>query len=327
MNNIKALGRTALISFFAVYIIWGSTYLAIRYAIETIPAFGMTSLRYFLAAAIMGLIAYYKREDRLTPLERKVSILSGVLLITANAIVCMVEYWVPSGIVAVIIGAMPIWIMLMGWASFGQARPQVLKMVGALIGLSGVVLIALESTPKEMTGAGRFGILILIGSGVLWAAGTLYQRRIPKLKSIFRFSTIQMLAGALSTGLLSLAFEKPWTISPDKISAASFWAVIYLVVFGSVIAFTAYSWLSRNVEPHLVSTYALVNPVIAVLLGWLFFKEPVTPMFVSATALVLLGVTLLMTRLSLKDLILRLSTRRVHDAVPVKSANILEEHS
>ena len=301
MNNIKSLGRTALISFFCVYIIWGSTYLAIRYAIETLPAFGMTSVRFFIAAAIMGVIAYFKREALLSKEERKVSIVSGVLLIGANAIVCMVEYWVPSGIVAVIIGAMPIWIMLLGWASFGQARPQILKMLGALIGLAGVALIAFDNAPKEITGVGRFGILILISSGVLWAAGTLYQRRIPQLKSIFRFSTIQMLAGAISTGLLSLAFEKPWTISPESISLASMLALVYLIVFGSIIAFTAYSWLSRNVEPHLVSTYALVNPVIAVLLGRLFFREPVTPLFISATALVLIGVTLLMTRLNLKS--------------------------
>lgn len=287
------INRTALLCFLIIYIIWGSTYLAIRYAIETLPALGMSSLRFFLAAAIMALISFYKREAPLTPNERKIGMRSGFFLIAANGVVCVVEYWVPSGIVAVVVGAMPIWIMMVGWAQFGQARPTLVRMLGALIGLAGVALIATSDAVPAVTGYGRFGILMLVGSSLMWAFGTLLQRRTMGMKSVFRYSALQMFSGAVVTGIFSLAVEKPWNTDWANVSSASVWAFFYLVTFGSVVAFTAYSWLSRNVAPHLVSTYALVNPVIAVILGSLFYQEKVTPVFLGASALVLIGLAML----------------------------------
>lgn len=289
------LNRTAVFAFFAVYVVWGSTYLAIRYGIETIPAWTLTTSRFLVAAAIMALLSLVRREAPLSPQERNVAWISGILMVAANGIVCVVEYWVASGIVAVVIGAMPIWMMLLGWASFGQGRPTFLRMLGAVIGLFGVGLIAFgTAAPIHFEGAARFGILFLIISGLLWAGGTLLQRRVVGLKSIFRFSAIQMFGGALVAGVVSLVFENSWITTFSNASANSLWALAYLTVFGSVIAFTAYAWLSRNVEPHLVSTYALVNPVIAVCLGWLFFQEAVTTEFILASALVLVGLYLLM---------------------------------
>ena len=292
------INRIAILCFLIVYIIWGSTYLAIRYAIETLPALGMSSARFFLAAAIMGAIALWKKEGPLTPLERRTSMLSGLLLISANGVVCVVEYWVPSGIVAVVIGAMPIWMMMVGWLHFGQAKPTVVRMIGAIIGLVGVGLIATSDAVPAVTGYGRFGILMLFCSSIMWAFGTLIQRRTTGIKSMFRYSALQMCSGAAVTAVLSLVIEKPWAIDWQGIHAASVWAFFYLVIFGSVIAFTAYAWLSRNVAPHLVSTYALVNPVIAVILGSLFFQEAVTPIFLGASVLVLLGLYLLIRRSS-----------------------------
>jgi drug/metabolite transporter (DMT)-like permease len=288
------VNRIAILCFFAVYVIWGSTYLAIKYAIETLPAFGMSSARYMLAGILLYLFSLYKKEQALSADEKKISILSGILLIFANGLVCVVEYWVPSGIVAVIIGAMPIWMMLIGWLVFKHHRPSLVKVLGSLIGLAGVALITFGGAVPVVTGIGQFGPVFLIISSLLWVGGTLIQKKAKHLTSIFRFSSIQMIAGASFSAIVSLSFEKPWEYLDKPQTASAIIAFFYLVIFGSLIAFTAYSWLSRNVEPHLISTYALVNPIIAILLGSWFFKEPLSPDFLSASVLVIFGLSLLM---------------------------------
>jgi drug/metabolite transporter (DMT)-like permease len=288
------VNRIAILCFFAVYVIWGSTYLAIKYAIETLPAFGMSSARYMLAGILLYLFSLYKKEQALSADEKKISILSGILLIFANGLVCIVEYWVPSGIVAVIIGAMPIWMMLIGWLVFKHHRPSLVKVLGSLIGLAGVALITFGGAVPVVTGIGQFGPVFLIISSLLWVGGTLIQKKAKHLTSIFRFSSIQMIAGASFSAIVSLSFEKPWEYLDKPQTASAIIAFFYLVIFGSLIAFTAYSWLSRNVEPHLISTYALVNPIIAILLGSWFFKEPLSPDFLSASVLVIFGLSLLM---------------------------------
>ena len=128
------------------------------------------------------------------------------------------------------------------------------------------------------------------------------------VKSGFRFATLQMFSGALATGLISLMFEKPWAIDWTQVSDRSWLAFWYLAIFGSVIAFTAFSWISRNAEPHLVATYALVNPLIAVALGWFFYNEVVTMKFALATVLVLIGLSLLIFNGKFKYLKLRTKT-------------------
>lgn len=288
--------KTIVLCFAAVYLIWGSTYLGIRYALETIPPWTLSGVRFALAGIILGVFAALRREAPLSRAEQKASLLSGMLLVLANGIVCVVEVWVPSGIAAVIVGGMPIWVMLMGWAAFDQGRPSRRKLLGALVGLSGIALIAApetsivgtDGTPEWIGGA-----LLLVGSSLLWTLGTLLQRRVGIVRSPFKFSAAQMFWGSLPIIGLSLASEHPWTLRLEAISAASAMAFAYLVIFGSVIAFTAYSWLSRHVEPHLMSTYALVNPLIAVGLGWGFLNEPVTPKFLVATLLVVGGLWLL----------------------------------
>lgn len=292
------LNRTAWFCLFAVYVIWGSTYLAIRYGLESLPPWTLTSLRFFLAAFLMWLLALRKAEDKLKPMEARIAGWSGVFLILANGIVCVSEQSVSSGLVAVIIGAMPIWIMLTGWLGFGEARPSGRKIAGALVGLAGIALIAADHLLPEQASSSRFGILILFLSSALWSTGTLLQRRVPGVRSACRFSAWQMLSGGVAAGLFSLGFEKPWAMNWAEVTTGSWAALAYLVVFGSLIAFTAYAWLGRNLEPHIVSTYALVNPVIAVGLGWQFMNEAVDSRFFMATLLVLFGLLLLMWRRS-----------------------------
>ncbi|MBX3019952.1 MAG: EamA family transporter [Bdellovibrionaceae bacterium] len=285
-----------ILSFLSVYLIWGSTYLAIRYAIDGIPPWTLSSLRFFVAAALMLALGLLRRESKITPAEKKTAIISGAFLVIANGFVCVTEAWVASGVVAVIIGAMPIWILLMGWFFFGEGRPAVRQILGALIGVGGIALIA-GTGHAAVIGDGPgliVGVFFLFLSGVLWASGTLLQRRTKGLTSLFRFSAWQMFSGAIATGLLSLALEKPWSLAWLEIPAVSWWSLGYLIVFGSLVSFSAYLHLSRNFAPAVVSTYALVNPLIAVGLGWLFLREPVDLKFALATLLVLVGLALLL---------------------------------
>jgi drug/metabolite transporter (DMT)-like permease len=282
-------------AFAAVYIVWGSTYLGILYAIETIPPWALTSMRFIVAGLCMAAASRIKGEAPLSRNEKKYSALSGVLLVSANGFVCVIEKWVPSGIAAVVIGSMPIWIMLIGWLGFQTARPDLRKIVGACIGLIGIAMIAAGDTHSNETGIfGAFAPLALCISSWLWATGTLVQRKAKAVKSGLTFLAVQMASGAATVVLISCVFEQPWGYDWNLVTARSWYALLYLIVFGSLIGFTAYSWLARNVEPHLVSTYALVNPVIAVWLGWFLVNEPITAKFIVSTVLVLIGVIILM---------------------------------
>lgn len=284
------------LAFASVYIVWGSTYLAIWYAIESIPPWLVTTLRFYCASALMLVFSLLKREGALSTSEKKNAAISGACLVVANGIVCVMEQWVPSGIAAVIVGAMPIWVMGIGFLFFGESKPTARKLMGALIGLSGVTLIAASQGNSSGSVYAQYGAFFLLISSCIWAFGTLIQRRVKGLTSPLRYSAVQMVSGALITTLFSLTFEKPWLVRFENIHTSSLLALAYLVVFGSVIAFSAYSWLSRNVEPSLVSTYALVNPVIAVGLGWLLASEKIGSTFIIATILVLTGLTLLMRK-------------------------------
>jgi drug/metabolite transporter (DMT)-like permease len=304
VDSTPAPSKIPLIAAFtSVYVIWGSTYLAIWYAIESIPPWVVTSTRFYLASAIMLGLSLFKQEARLSLQEKKNAGLSGICLVVANGIVCVVEQWVPSGIAAVIIGAMPIWMMGIGFLLFKEAKPTARKFFGAIIGLTGVALIASSQKTSSSSIYAQYGAMILFVSSWIWAFGTLVQRKVKGLKSPLKYSALQMVCGAVVATLFSLVFERPWTLNLETVRASSVAALLYLVIFGSVIAFSAYSWLSRNVQPHLVSTYALVNPVIAVALGWILAGEKVGPLFALATFLVLIGLTLLMLKPSRKTVL------------------------
>lgn len=267
--------------------------MAILYAIETIPPFTMTAIRFFFAGLIMAALSFYKKERPLTAPEKKIAWICGILLVTANALVCVVEMWIPSGLAAVVVGAMPIWMILVAWLGFHAEKPSWRKWMGAFIGLAGILLIASERESFGASVSVAGSVLILIGGNILWAIGTLIQRNMSALKSPLKFSQSQMLWGSLSTLCLGFIFESPWTVSWSQVSWISILSVAYLVTFGSVIGYTAYAWLARNVESHKISTYALVNPIIAVFLGWLFNDEAVSRHFLISTCLVLLGLVIL----------------------------------
>ncbi len=280
-------------AFFAVYVIWGSTYLAIRFGIETIPPLSLGAMRFIVAGLTMFLVSYLAKEKPLNSHEVKTGIVSGILMMSANGLVCIVEKTIPSGIVAVFIGTAPIWMLLISWLFFNGARPTFWKFFGAIVGAIGIGIIAQESAEGSLDNSAWLGFGLLTVSCLSWTFGSLIPRRLPRVKSGLRFSGLQMFAGAMGLTLFSLIFEKPWAIDWSQVSSTSWWALAYLIAFGSLIAFSAYTWLSRNVQPHLVSTYALVNPVVAVFLGAIFYDEALSTHLLFATIIVIVGLSFL----------------------------------
>jgi drug/metabolite transporter (DMT)-like permease len=281
-----------------VYVVWGSTYFGIAISIETIPPFLMAAIRFAAAGAI--LIAWDLLRHpaaRRLPTRRQVidsAIVGGLLLGVGNGFVVFAEKTVASGIAAIMIGMMPLWFALLGWLYFRQRLPR-LVVAAIAIGFGGVALLIWPSGD----GANHFdtlGIFVLFLAPLGWAHGSIYSVRRAKLPpSPLTASGFQMLAGAAVTGFESLLIGEPATFDPAAVSAQSLIAVIYLVLFGSMLAYTAYAWLLRNAPLSLVGTYAYVNPVVAVGLGTVFLHEPMSVRTIVASAIILLAVAIIVT--------------------------------
>jgi len=281
-----------------VYVIWGSTYFGIAIAIKTMPPFLMASVRFALAGLI--LIAWdlvRHPAARHLPTRRQVldsAIVGGLLLGIGNGFVVFGEKTVPSGIAAILIGMMPLWFAVLGWLYLRQKLPRLVVFAVAL----GFVGVALLIWPTG-DGANHFdplGIFILFIAPLGWAHGSIYSQQRAKLPSRpLTASGFQMLAGAAVTGIESLIAGEPAQFDPSAISAESVIAVVYLILFGSMLAYTAYAWLLRNAPLSLVGTYAYVNPVVAVGLGTIFLHEPISARTIIAAAVIIVAVAIIVT--------------------------------
>jgi drug/metabolite transporter (DMT)-like permease len=279
----------------AVYVIWGSTYLAIRYAIRTIPPFLMGSIRFLIAGAVLYAWAIRRGDregDRPTWRQwRAATIAGGLLLLGGNGGVVWAEQKVPIGIVAIVIAMVPIWMALMDRLFFGQRLPG-WAVVGLVLGFGGLVLLIGGPGHGQLNAA---GLAAAVGASLTWSAGSLYARRAPLPRRQLVGTGMEMLAGGALLGLAALAAGEFAKFHPTAISAQSLWATAYLVVFGSWIGFASYVWLLRVAPTSLVSTYAYVNPVIAVFLGWAFLDEALKARTLVAAAIIVVGVALIIS--------------------------------
>lgn len=281
-----------------IYVVWGSTYFGIAVAIETIPPFLMATIRFAIAGLILVAWDLLRHPgSRHLPTRRQVvdsMIVGGLLLGIGNAFVGVGEKTVPSGIAAILVGMMPLWFALLGWLYLRERLPRLVAFAVAL-GFAGVALLVWPSGD----GANHFdplGLLILFLGPLGWAHGSIYSVRRAKLPpSPLSASGLQMLAGAALTGIESLIVGEPATFDPAAVSSASIIAVVYLILFGSMLAYTAYAWLLRNAPLSLVGTYAYVNPVVAVALGTVFLREPISMRTVVASAVILAAVAIIVT--------------------------------
>ncbi|MEJ2540911.1 MAG: EamA family transporter [Gemmatimonadota bacterium] len=283
-----------LLAFLAVYLIWGSTYLAIRWAIETIPPFTMAGIRFLVAGAILMLWARLRGMPAPNRLQVRDGIVVGALLLLGgNGAVVWAEQWVPSGLTSLLIATVPFWMLILDWVWTGGRRPAPASWLGLAWGLFGVWLLVGRGGMAEIEGPVLLGAAIILAGSFSWALGSIHSRRARIPASPRMATALQMLAGgALLTVAGALTGEwARW--SPPETSVRSLLALVYLIVFGGMVAYSAYIWLLRVSTPGRVATYAYVNPVVALLLGWALADEPLTPRMLLAAAIILSAVGLL----------------------------------
>jgi drug/metabolite transporter (DMT)-like permease len=292
------LRRTSLLfALLGVYFIWGSTYLAIRLAIDTLPPFLMAGTRFIIAGGILLLWARVRGVGPGRPGVWKAGLLSGVLMFTGgNGAVVWAEQFVPSGMVALLVATVPFWIVLQDWLSGKGPRPGPGLAFGILWGFFGVGMLV---TGSEIGLAGREellgGIFVLFGA-FCWSAGSLIARYGARPASAALGNGIQMIGGGTGLLFLALLAGEPATFQPEAVSGTSLLAMGYLVIFGSLIGFSCYIWLLRNSTPAVASTYAYVNPAVALVLGWALASEPLSMRTGLAAFIILSAVLIITTR-------------------------------
>jgi drug/metabolite transporter (DMT)-like permease len=268
-------------AFAAVYIFWGSTYLAIKYAIETLPPFLMAGARFAFAGSLLIAWARFSKDYE-TPQAahwRTSFIVGTLLLLVGNGGVVFAERYITSSLAALLVATEPFWIVLLSWLWLKGARPNWKVALGLAVGFFGVWLLI---SGQDTSGAAQAGSMQLLGTiaviaaALSWATGSLYGLRMPVPKSSFLTAGMQMFSGGLILLLVSLMAGEWSGFNISEVSNNSWLGLLYLIVFGSLIAFTAYIWLLKNTQPAMVATYAYVNPIIAVFLGWLIAGESFT---------------------------------------------------
>lgn len=286
--------RLALgLAFAAVYIIWGSTYLAIRVAVETIPPFFMAAIRFLVA----GLVFMVLLRMRGKPLPNRRQWMGGtasglLLLLGGNGLVAYAEQSIVSSVAALMIATTPVWFVFFEWARPGGTSPKLRTILGIAISLCGVWMLVAPKHGGAMVMPWG-GVILLLFACMFWAAGSFYGKHGVKPSSPWMGAATQMVGGGV--GLLAAAFLNGdfSTLHFHNVAQRSWMALAYLIVFGSWVGFSAYVWLLKVSTPSLVSTYAFVNPVVAVFLGWAMGGEPVTSAMIVATVVIVCGVMII----------------------------------
>ncbi len=277
------------VALLALYIVWGSTYLAIRFSVETIPPFLHAALRFLISGAIL----YIWRRAAGDPAPtagnwKSTAIVGAALLLGGNGLVAWAEQSVPSGIAALMISTSPFWLVLFEALRAGGTRPTWQAVVGLIAGFGGVFILI---GPAEITGTeasyNTFGIILLLFAPLFWSMGSIYAKGADMPKSTLLSTGMQMLTGAVALFIVSLAKGELNGFSFGQVSLRSWLGLTYLITFGSLVGFVSYGWLLHNAPISLMSTYAYVNPVVAVLLGSLLADEPLNGRILVATAIII----------------------------------------
>jgi drug/metabolite transporter (DMT)-like permease len=285
-----------LLAFAAVYFIWGSTYLFIKYAIETIPPFLVGASRFLVAGALLYGIARWRGAPAPTAADWRTAFVTGVLMLGfGNGAVVWSEQTVPSGQVALIVSTVPIWIVLMDWWRPHGVRPKASVFFGLALGLVGMIILV---GPRAIIGDGHLdelGALALFLGSLSWALGTIITRVRGRQGSLIVFSALQTLSASVAMFVMAAMSGEFGRLSLSAIDLRGALSWVYLVLAGSLIGFTAYVYLLDKVSAAKASTYAYVNPIIAVLLGWAFANESISMRTIVAAAVILAGVALITT--------------------------------
>ena len=273
----------------ALYIVWGSTYLGIKFAIETIPPFFHAGIRFLISGII--LVTWQRATGQSMPTRKQwisTAIIGTLLLLGGNGLVAWAEQFIPSGIAALIIASVPMFLVIGEAIRPNGIKPNWQGIVGLLIGFVGIFILV---GPSEISGSttklNPFGVMALLLACLFWATGSIYSKTADLPKSSLMNTGAQMLMGSVSLFIVSLISGelKGWDVT--AVSAHSLYGLSYLILVGSLIGFASYGWLLQNAPISLVSTYAYVNPIVAVLLGTWFANEPLEPRIWLATGIII----------------------------------------
>ncbi len=287
--------RTALLlGFLAIYVIWGSTYLGIRLAVETMPPFLMAGGRFLVAGPVLFLALKLRGAAWPTRAQwRDHAIVGTFLLLGGNAVVAWAEQTVPSGLTTLILGASPMMMVLMEWLRPGGTKPTGALWLGLIVGLGGLFILLGPGALPAGTQPPTLSVVALLFASASWWGGSLFSKHAKSGAAPMMSAALQMICGGVMITLTGLLAGESARLHFAAISARSWIAWGYLVVAGSLLAFPFYVWLLRHSTPARVSTYAYVNPVVAVVLGWAVLREPLTPRIALAASVIVGAVAII----------------------------------
>src|ERR1043166_9311468 len=293
-DHPRAQRSRIILAFTAVYVLWGSTFLAMRFAVQSIPPFLMAGTRHSLAGLLMYAWVARRGAPRASAAQwRTAAVVRVLILCIGNGAGAWAEQKVPSGIAALLVATVPVWMVLVDWLRPRGAHPGTGVIAGLVLGLAGLVLLV---GPGEFTGQGSVdttGAMALVAGSFSWALGSLIARQSARPASPLLATGMQMVAGGAALLVASAVAHEPSPFSLAQVTLRSTLAWSYLLVFGSLLGYTAYVYLLGATTVARVSTYAYVNPLVAVLLGWAFAGEALTPRTLVAAAVILGGVAII----------------------------------
>lgn len=285
-----------LLAIAATWLIWGSTYLAIAFAVAELPPFIVAGVRNLVAGLLMYGWLRARGAPRPTAADWRRAIIIGLLLLgIGNGAVTWSAQAEPSGVVALVVSLVPLWLMVFGWLGQRGVRPTVIEVAGVALGLTGVLLLV-APWGNQIGAISLVGLVVLLTSTLAWSIGSLYSRHLPPLPQPLLGSGMEMLTGGAALLLVSLLTGEWRAIDLNAVTARGAVSLLYLIAFGSIIGFSAYKWLLMQVRPAIAGTYAFVNPVVAILLGWSFAGEVLSPRLIVAMTMIVSAVAMITLR-------------------------------
>ncbi len=290
----KPARASILLAFAAIYLIWGSTYLGIRVAVETMPPFLMAGMRFAIAG--IALFAYLRLRGAPWPslAQWKDHAIAGILLLLGgNAIVSWAELRTPSGLTSLLLGASPVIAVLLDWIRPGGRRPTMGIVAGMAVGIAGVALLLGPGAIPAGYRPPAVDVVALFFSSICWWSGSLYSKHSKSGAPLIMASAIQMLCGSASMLLAGCLLGEGSQVHLASVSTHSWVAFAYLVIVGSIVAFPTYVWLLQHTAPAKLSTFAYVNPVVAMFLGWAILGEPMNLRIILAAGVIIGAVAII----------------------------------
>jgi drug/metabolite transporter (DMT)-like permease len=292
-SSVGPSATYVLLALASIYVIWGTTYLAIRYAIESIPPLLMMAMRHLLAGSILYSVTRLRGVPAPNLRDWKFPAIVGtILFLGGHGSLAWAEQRVPSGIAALLVATLPMWILLLARVSRTEEKFSARAIGGVVLGFIGVLVLFGPDAWHHNGELNLVSALAILFGNFLWAAGTIYMRKVTMPASSVMSAAMQMIAGGASLAIAGTFAGETSRLHFTAVSLQSWLSLAYLIVFGSIIAFTAYTWLHTVENPSRVATYAYVNPVVAVLVGWAIAREPVTAFTIVAMVIILIGVAL-----------------------------------